>query len=167
MLEVARETGVDAVSFSPFKPMGQPAEHEDFSCAEAAELERVLKSLMGKAKQLAIQTNVPEVLSRYAIGKQVWEKHPCYIGWVDARIQVNGDVSPCNTCKIVIGNIRESRLREIWNSASCQEFRKIGRTRRTNRQLAESCFCEFCCHVLTNARIDRFLGWTSERVFKK
>lgn len=159
MLEIARGTGIDAISFSPLKPMGQNIEHEELNPAEELELGELLRGIVEKAKKYSIQTNIPEVLSRYAIGKKVWEKYPCYIGWVDVRIHVNGDVNPCSTCNIVIGNIRESRLREIWNSPSCQGFREIGRNRRTNRQLTGSCFCEFCCHVLTNARMDRFLRW--------
>jgi radical SAM protein with 4Fe4S-binding SPASM domain len=157
MLEIAQKTGTDALSFSPMKPMGQNIEAQELSPAEETELADILNEMARKARGLKIQTNRVETLLRYSIGKKVWEKHPCFIGWVDARIRVNGDVNPCNTCYILIGNIRESRLREIWNSSACQEFRKIGRDRRTNHQLTASCFCEFCCHVLTNRKIDRIL----------
>jgi len=159
MLEIAHRTGIDALSFSPMKPMGQNIEEQELNPAEETELAEILSEMARKAKDLKIQTNKVEVLSRYTIGKKVWEKHPCFIGWVDARIRVNGDVNPCNICNILIGNIRESRLREIWNSSVCQEFRKTGRDRRTNQQLTASCFCEFCCQVLTNRKFDRILKW--------
>lgn len=56
---------------------------------------------------------------------QTITRQPCYVGWVFARINANGDVNPClKAHKISIGNIYKSSFKEIWNNPEEQLFRK-------------------------------------------
>lgn len=49
---------------------------------------------------------------------------PCTVGWTYARVLTSGDVIPCcKADKVVLGNLNESSLREIWCSKKFQEFR--------------------------------------------
>lgn len=55
------------------------------------------------------------------------KRHPCIYLWRDAVILWNGDVVPC--CmdfdgKLVFGNLRRERLKDIWNSPKIKSLRK-------------------------------------------
>lgn len=56
--------------------------------------------------------------------KGVIDEIPCYIGWHFSRILASGEVVPCcRGVKKVIGNIRDTRFKVIWDSPKQQEFR--------------------------------------------
>ena len=65
-----------------------------------------------KENKAIYETNIVDIL-------------PCYIGYIYARILVNGNVIPC--CKAVdmpLGNIQNQSFKEIWYSDKYEEFRK-------------------------------------------
>ncbi|MFC1705552.1 radical SAM protein [Planctomycetota bacterium] len=58
------------------------------------------------------------------------DRQPCYVGWLYARVRMNGDVIPC--CKatsVPMGNVLENggSFAEIWNSGTYKEFREKAR----------------------------------------
>jgi MoaA/NifB/PqqE/SkfB family radical SAM enzyme len=159
MVEVACETGCDALSFSPLKPLGGTDTRRALLPEEELEVQDILASLHGRARAHGLETNVPATLARYRIGREVWRAMPCYIGWIDMRIRTTGDVLACSPCRRTLGNIRQSGLAEIWNGLSFRQFRRETRTRAGLARMARNCACEFCCHALTNARLHRALKW--------
>ena len=67
---------------------------------EEQELVRLLPHIARQARAAGLDDNTGELLKRLQIGRAVWEKQPCYIGWIDMRLRVNGDVVPCDTCQL-------------------------------------------------------------------
>ncbi len=158
-LDLTRQLGGDAVSFSPLKPL-LPRDLERLLTAdEERELIGLLPHIGRKARSAGLADNTAKLLRRLKIGRAVWEKQSCYIGWIDVRIRVNGDVVPCDTCHWVMGNIHRHEIREIWNNPAYRDFRRISRHPFGIAQSGRNCVCDFCCHAITNARVDRFLKW--------
>jgi len=96
------------------------------------------------------------VVGRYRVGSAIWEEYGCYIGWIDARVRVNGDVAPCNLCELPLGNLGQNSLPEIWNGPGFQQFRRRARTPQGLRTLSAQCDCEYCCHLPANRRLHPF-----------
>ena len=160
-LELARATGCDAVSFSLVKPLLPEDTDRLLTGDDERELAGLLPGLGKMAAAAGLAHNTGELLARLAIGRAVWEKLPCYIGWVDIRIRTNGDVLPCDTCPWLMGNVHRGGLREIWNGPAYREFRRAARRPEGIVGSGRNCRCDFCCHALTNARLHRFLRWLS------
>jgi radical SAM protein with 4Fe4S-binding SPASM domain len=158
-LDLARQLGGDAVSFSPMKPLLPQDLDRLLTADEERELVGLLPHISRKAQAAGLADNTAELRRRLKIGRAVWEKQPCYIGWIDMRLRVNGDVVPCDTCNWVMGNIHRHGIREIWNSPAYHDFRRISRRPLGIVQSGRNCLCDFCCHAITNARVDRFLKW--------
>ena len=128
--------------------------------AEEQELVRLLPTSPRQARAAGLEDNTGEFLKRLQIGRAVWEKLPCYIGWLDMRLRVNGDVVPCDTCRWVMGNVYRRGLRNRNSPAYRETFAASRRPSRHRRERAP-CVCDFCCHAVTNARVDRFLKWSA------
>ncbi|MFO7695345.1 MAG: radical SAM protein [Vicinamibacterales bacterium] len=159
MVGLARESGCDAVSFSPLKPTNAAAVDRALTTDEVTELRPILRRTGRLARDAGLACNDAATLERYRIGEAVWKHVPCYLGWLDVRIRSNGDVQACATCSQPMGNIRREGLAEIWNGDAFREFRRKGRTRAGLAGLSQVCNCGYCCHVLTNARVHRVLRW--------
>jgi radical SAM protein with 4Fe4S-binding SPASM domain len=160
-LNLASETKCDAISFSPLKPLLPQDRCRLLTDEQKRELIPILRGLAMKAQSRGLSHNTAEVLYRLRMGRSVWKHLPCYIGWTDMRLRVNGDVVPCDTCKWVLGNFPTKGLRQIWNSEGYREFRQWGRTRGGIARSGQDCMCDYCCHVTTNAKMYRFLRWCS------
>ena len=158
-LDLTRQLGGNAVSFSPMKPLLPQDLDRLLTADEEQELVKLLPQIARKAQAAGLADNSAELIRRLKIGRAVWEKQPCYIGWVDVRIRVNGDVVPCDTCKWVMGNVHQDGIREIWNSPAYRDFRRISRRPEGIVQSGRNCLCDFCCHAVTNARLHRLLKW--------
>jgi MoaA/NifB/PqqE/SkfB family radical SAM enzyme len=158
-VDLTRQLGGDAVSFSALKPLLPQDLMRLLTADEERELAGLLPRIGRKARGAGLAENTAELLWRLKIGRAVWEKQACYIGWLDMRLRVNGDVVPCDTCNWVMGNIHRQELREIWNNPDYREFRRISRHPLGIVQSGRPCICDFCCHATANARLHRFLKW--------
>ncbi len=164
MARLAHAVGCDAVSFSPLKPRQGMSDSGSLSPEEEASLRRRLDGMRNYIRALPLRHNIDEVLLRYRIGRDVRQKLPCYIGWIDARVKADGTVVPCQPCKLPTGNLHRNSLREIWNGSPFRAFRRQTLTREGLSALNQACDCEFCCHLPANARLHRFLKWLSPLV---
>lgn len=158
-LDVAAATGCDELSLSPLKPLLAGDEERLPSDREVAELVPLLRELAGRADAVGIRHNVAAVLRRYRLGRDAWASLPCYIGWIDVRLRVNGDVVPCDTCQWVLGNAMHSGLEEVWNGPGYREFRAAARRPSGIAASSHACRCEYCCHILASHRMHRWLRW--------
>lgn len=157
--ELAHETGCDSLSFSPFKTRRGELAGDALSPEEETELRRSLAGLRTRLKRTGLGHNIAAVLLRYEIGDAVWEKVPCYVAWLHARVKVDGTVIPCNPCDRPLGNIGGSTLREIWNGPGFRSFRTRAITRDGLAGMGDDCDCGFCCHLVDNIRVHRFFKW--------
>jgi radical SAM protein with 4Fe4S-binding SPASM domain len=116
-----------------------------------------------------VEHNIDETIRRYEIGEAARQKVPCYIGWIQPRMKVDGTIWPCNSCQWPVGNFREQSFREIWNSPAYRSFRRETLSPTAAALIDERCDCSFCCHVSDNMRVHNFYKWLSplSRVFGK
>lgn len=64
-------------------------------------------------------------------------KNPCSAGFNTICINYDGEVWPCNTLNLKIGNVYETSLTEIWNnSETLKEWRK-----KSKHKIKECCRC--------------------------
>jgi MoaA/NifB/PqqE/SkfB family radical SAM enzyme len=161
MVDLAYETGCNASSFSPFlshrgslDPYALSAEEEKFLCFSLIKMKKRLNSL-------SMKHNIDETLLRYRIGEAVWNKLPCYVGWLHARIKVDGTVLPCGPWNQPLGHLKENRFQEIWNGLPYRAFRQQTLTREGLACIAKACDCGFCCLTKDNIRVHRFFRFFS------
>ena len=161
LVNLALATGCDGLYFSPFRTRRGRLAAGALSPDEERSFCRALKQLGKRFKGRFIQFGIDHVLRRFRIGEPVWEKLPCYIGWLHAYLKVDGAVLPCGDCSLVMGNLGDQSFQEIWNGPAFRSFRRQGLTRTGLRALTPHCDCGFCCYVLDNARVHRFFRWIS------
>ena len=161
MADLAYETGCNAISFSPFlshrgklAPYTLSPEEEKSLCLSLMKIKKRLNSL-------SMKHNIDETLWRYRIGEAVWDKFPCYIGWLHARIKVDGTVLPCGQWNQPLGHLKENRFQEIWNGSGYFTFRRRTLTREGLASITKDCDCGFCCLVRDNLRVHRLFRFVS------
>lgn len=157
IVTAAVEFHCDEVSFSPVWYWRDQGENTALSSLETSMVRKKLLSLKKTLRRLSIKNNIDEVLFRYHIGEDVWEKVPCYVPWFSARIRVNGTVFPCHRSNIPMGNLRRNSFNEIWNSPTFRSFRKTAMTLNGLKSLLHLNDCRFCCFVKDNHRIHKYL----------
>jgi MoaA/NifB/PqqE/SkfB family radical SAM enzyme len=160
-IELARACGCNGVMFYPF--ICNDDAHASETLA-AGEINTLCASLAMQKKEMDAHFmlhNIDDALLHYRLGKSAWLAIPCYAAWYQARIRIDGSVSPCVRSDTSFGNLSENSFAEIWKGISCNAFRKkcIGSDRlrfpeRCNR-------CDWCCTLQDNYRIHRLFKWFS------
>jgi MoaA/NifB/PqqE/SkfB family radical SAM enzyme len=161
MADLAHETGCNALSFSPLKCWWGSLAPLSLSGEEEKSLIRTLKRIRGKLDCLSLKHNIGAAIVDYNLRDDVWQKMPCYIAWLHARIKVNGTVLPCQRCSLAMGNLDEKGLRDIWNGQAFRTFRGKSITLRGLASMGEYCDCSFCGWVDENRRVHRIFKWIS------
>jgi len=154
--DLAMETGCDAISLSPLITHHGKLSTHALSAEEVTAVCSTLKQLRTRLRKTRLSHNINDVLGRYRDGSEIWEKYGCYIGWIDARVRIDGAVAPCNLCESSLGNLQQNSLREIWNGPGFREFRRRARSPQGLQALAAQCDCEYCCHLPANRRLHPF-----------
>lgn len=81
-----------------------------------------------------------QIASYYRNPSEAFGKTRCLVPWLEAEILPNGDVTPCSDRPdLIMGNVRQSSFREIWNNESYQAFR------RAMREDGLFPYCSRCC----------------------
>ena len=158
ILELAMQTGCNGIQFCPMINWGKMLDY----CALSEEQQTCLCHELAQLKKQMVTAglihNIDRVLRRYQIGEAVWEKIPCYVGWFQSRIKVDGTVVTCPACNLLMGSLNDNTLGEIWEGSPYRSFRRQTMTREGVEELAlgHDCDCGFCCHADINSRIHRF-----------
>jgi MoaA/NifB/PqqE/SkfB family radical SAM enzyme len=153
----------DEVCFSVFKPRKGFLQSHALTADEQRYVIRQLRKSRSTLRKHGLDHNIDALLLRYGVGEECWLKLPCYIGWVDARIKMDGSVLPCAPCDLIMGNLFQTSLEEIWNGPAFRRFREAAASRKGLAQLQGDCDCAYCCHVPTNQRIHRYARWLPGR----
>jgi MoaA/NifB/PqqE/SkfB family radical SAM enzyme len=161
LIDLALATGCEGLSFSPFKTRRAQFTAGVLAADEERSFCQALKQSKKRLKVVFVNPGVDQILRRFRIGEAVWEKLPCYIGWLHAYLKVDGTVLPCGDCDLVMGNLHDNSLQEIWNGPAFRAFRRQALTRAGLRAFGHHCDCAFCCHVLDNARVHRIFRWVA------
>jgi radical SAM protein with 4Fe4S-binding SPASM domain len=106
-----------------------------------------------------IQHNAGGFLSRARLGGDAWRACPCYAGWFEAYVKVDGSVLGCCRCRVVMGKLTQRRFSEIWNSPAYRDFRRRSLDPQQLARMGEECNCANCCHWNDNRRVHRVWRW--------
>ena len=160
IIEVVRETGCDGILFAPFLLLRGRLQHLALSDAERTQLFQKLRGLKKELRTMGVSENVDRCVLRHQFQPNAQVPYPCHVGWYHVRLRLDGNVLPCGSCNLVMGNIHQQSLREIWNGPAYREFRKKASNRVGLAAMArENCDCTFCCYAEDNLRIDRIMRW--------
>lgn len=152
-VELATAMACNSVIFSVFRDFKLDVAPFALSNEQIRWVSRVLKNLAPRLDSIGLEHNITEVLCRYRMGKEIWRRIPCYVGWFYAMVKADGSVFPCNTCYLPMGNLKLSSFREIWNDQAYRGFRCRSTTASGLESLSNHCYCDYCCFLGDNSRI--------------
>lgn len=133
VMKLANEMGVTTVKFQPFSDifLVQKDKKKDFILSEGdrEDINKSIEEIILLSKKYNISTNphnylynIPEYLSGAYCGNL---KKNCQALWSSCPIAYNGDIYPCWVLSDnVIGNLKNNRISEIWNSEKHNLLRK-------------------------------------------
>jgi MoaA/NifB/PqqE/SkfB family radical SAM enzyme len=159
IIDIARTTGCDKITFSPVRLWEDDMQPLALSWEQEQALCRSLIQTKRKLKAIALNHNIDEMLLRYKIGKKVEEKLPCYVAWLYARIHNDGKVFGCHNYRLPLGDLTQKTLRDIWNDNAYRTFRRTVLTRKGLSSLGDNCNCDYCGQTMENARVHRIFKW--------
>jgi MoaA/NifB/PqqE/SkfB family radical SAM enzyme len=158
-VQLVLDSGCDAIEFGYFRDFG--GKYED-QCLLPDDLTIVRESLlMAKEKfdSARISHNIEEFISWLEFGPNAWLSTACYAGWYHSSIRVDGTVTPCGHCSLVMGNAVSTSFAEIWNGSAYKAFRKRSSRMGSLAALRSTCDCVNCCNWKDNYRIHRVVRW--------
>ena len=167
MIKYAHMHGIKDVQFFPVRTDG----HLPQVVLEAEEEYDTLKDLdwcHGYAKKNGIATNINEYLSsnRFIRGghlqtQKLYEKMPCYIGWIYTEFDTDGLIRPCENSERVMGHANEEGICDVWNSTRYHTFRREALMISRNGNSVRGCVCENCPMSKFNINIHNLLHFKS------
>jgi len=158
-VDQALSSGCDQLTVAPVHSLkGELASHT-LSAAEEKQVAGSLARMKRRLRAAKVDHNIETALQLYRIGEAVWEKIPCYAGWLHSRIRIDGSVFPCGRCDLPLGDLKESSFDDIWNGQPYREFRRTASTREGLASLRDTCLCSYCCHIRNTVKVDRIFRW--------
>jgi MoaA/NifB/PqqE/SkfB family radical SAM enzyme len=117
-------------------------------------MEELVPAAQARARALGVDTNLDVFADQLAAGgasTAAIETIGCYMGYVYARVLVDGTVLYCCNTETVIGSLAEHRFSELWNGTAWNDFR--ARMRRGDYLPS----CDQCGKLNQNVKIARAL----------
>jgi radical SAM protein with 4Fe4S-binding SPASM domain len=139
---MAARIGVDRIIVTHFAPWKESQRRQ--SLVYHKELcNRMLEKAKNLAAELDIRVDLPRPFSIVDSHKKPDPQErklgkPCYHPWRSFSINEKGDVMPCCTTSVVMGNLEKSSFDEIWNGS---KYHKLRRTVNSSHPLV---FCRDC-----------------------
>jgi MoaA/NifB/PqqE/SkfB family radical SAM enzyme len=158
-VELAEQSGCNSLSFGVFRDYGGRFQQLALNSQDIAEVKDKLHQTKKIFASKAIQFHLEDYLPHALLGYQAAMRSPCYAGWYQTFIKVNGDVWLCPHCTRSVGNIQGQNFHDIWNSAGLQNFRRKGLTSGTLNTFGPECDCANCCLISNNLKVHRFFKW--------
>ena len=154
---LAQGTGCDGFTFAPFYTYGPGQSALSLSKEEELQTRDLLAGLKRRLRDGSLSHNIDELLCRYETGPEVWDRVPCYIGWISCRMKPDGSILPCAPCNLVLGSLQETTFREIWNNPAYRNFRRKAMTRAGLMSMSAACDCSYCCNLVNNLKVGKYL----------
>ena len=154
---LAQGTGCDGFTFAPFYTYGPGPFALSLSKDEELQARGLLAGVKRRFRDGSLSHNIDELLCRYETGPRVWDRVPCYIGWISSRMKPDGSILPCAPCNLVLGSLQETTFREIWNNPAYRDFRRKAMTRAGLMSMSAACDCSYCCNLVNNLKVGKYL----------
>lgn len=158
-IALAHELGCDGIRFSPFVDSTGEFASATIPGEEIETLSEELANSRMLLESYSLGHNLDEALRRFGFGREVWNHVPCYIGWLHSHISFDGQVKPCGSCPIPLGNLNESSFEEVWNGPGYRAFRAKALTVAGQAALHHQCDCHWCCHAKDSYKVQRYMRW--------
>jgi MoaA/NifB/PqqE/SkfB family radical SAM enzyme len=160
-VDLARETGCAGILFNLFYPFDADTADAMLTDEQRSSLSRTFPAVRKRMNRLGLLHNITAqgILGRLSGGRNPWQHCPCYVGWYQTCIRLDGAVMPCCRCNLVVGDLNRTSFAEIWNGPPYQDFRIRSRTSDAMRSLPGTCQCDWCCFMPQNLRIHRIVKW--------
>lgn len=140
LMDFAREMGAWSFNLYFLVQTGRGQEMNDLSPQRTESMLTDLVELQNEYRPMLVRSKCAPHFKRIAFERALGglESGGCMAGTQYGRITPEGNVTPCPYMTVVVGNIRETRLTEIWQTAPVfQELRNL-------KQLKGRCGdCEF------------------------
>lgn len=125
VVNLAKESSATTVKFQPFNTIfiGDKSRESEFliSKREAMELKQIFKKVMSLCGRYGISTNPGSYLEKIPLylSGNLFNNRACRSLWTSCPITSEGKIYPCwilNGKDKLIGNIKEKKFGELWNS---------------------------------------------------
>jgi MoaA/NifB/PqqE/SkfB family radical SAM enzyme len=153
---LAQRTGCNGFTFAPFYTNRSKVSSLSLSRDEESQARNMLAGLKRRFRDGSLSHNIDELLCRYETGPNVWDRLPCYIGWISSRIKADGSILPCAPCNLVLGSLKETTFHQIWNNAAYRDFRRKTMTRAGLMSMSDACDCSYCCNLVNNLKVEKY-----------
>jgi len=160
-MKLIRQTRCDSVSLGFFRNWGGEFQNLSLLQEDYHGFRRNLLKMKKELKAMRIRNNIDEYLSLLKLAPNNWERIPCYAGWFQTHIKVDGTVIPCGHCYYQVGNLMDKSFRAIWNGPEMKKFRRHGIKHDVKDSPLEFCDCPNCCQINDNLRVHRIFKWIS------
>lgn len=157
-LELVESLRPDSVSLGLFRDWGGEHQRLMLSPDEVDRLADDLGAMRNRLNALSIAMNPEEYLAQARLGPEGWRNMPCYAGWYQTYIKVDGTILPCGHCYHAVGNMMEQPFETIWNGTATRDFRRRGVGLRNAGPLPPTCDCANCCQIKDNLRVGQVLN---------
>ena len=87
--------------------------------------------------------------------KRLYKMIPCYYGWLQPRVEVNGSVYPCCRCYESLGNAYHMGFKAVWHGEAYRKFRKSAIRINKRGTSVHACGCDHCPHHTANIRVHK------------
>jgi MoaA/NifB/PqqE/SkfB family radical SAM enzyme len=157
--ELAGQVGCDSVSISYFRDWGGRFQPLTLSSNDLELISTDLREMQRCLKFKGISMNSDEYLALASLGPRAWRSVPCYAGWFQCYIKVDGTILPCGHCYYAVGNIMEQSFESIWYGPHMENFRRRGIRMFGASIPLEPCDCANCCQIRDNLKVHRTFKW--------
>ena len=158
-MALIRQTRCDSVYLNFFRNWG--GDFQDLALLPE-DCQGVLRNLLKMKKDLktmGIRNNIDEYLSLLKLAPNYRDRIPCYVGWFQTYVTVDGTVIPCGHCYSQVGNLMDTPFKTIWNGPEMKKFRRHGIELIRENSALKYCDCTNCCRIKDNLRVHRIFKW--------
>jgi radical SAM protein with 4Fe4S-binding SPASM domain len=163
LLELAARLGADRVIVTHFAPWQESQRRQ--SLVYHKELcNEVLERARNFARGFDLRVDLPEPFGIDADGvdpepREPPPRKPCYHPWKSFSVNEEGDVMPCCSTSVVMGNLEKSSFHDIWNG---RRYRKLRKTVNSSHPLI---FCRDCPFRSIDPRSEEQISFWSDEKF--
>lgn len=132
MVDVVKRSGADEVIYNPasnsgegYAPLRSPfAEHPEVMDGYDGMTDQILALMRQKGNPIRSNPFFLEASKRFLRGDKSAFYFPCFTGAYDGpHIDVDGEVYPCCSWTVPMGNVVKESFREVWTSRKAAEIR--------------------------------------------
>jgi len=158
-MALIRQTRCDSVSLTFFRNWGSESQDLTLLPEDYNGIRKDLLKMKKELKAMGVRNNIDEYLSRFKLAPNFWNRIPCYVGWFQTYVTVDGTVIPCSHCYYQVGNLMDTPLKTIWNGTKMKKFRRHGINLIRENSPFKFCDCPNCCRTKDNLQVHRIFKW--------